>query len=99
MLAGEDPEVRRLAVLALSGSASTIDDEERLGYIRRSLSDTSQIVRLEGGVPGPGVVSKRMAVSRFSMRVSDQSLHVVWPRSMRSETLAETSADHEQDGV
>ena len=40
-------EVRRLAVLALSGSGSAIEDEDRIGYIRKALSDSSYMVRLE----------------------------------------------------
>ncbi len=77
VLAGEDPEVRRLAVLALSGSASTIDDEERLGYIRRSLSDTSQIVRLEGVRAWTRRGVKTHGCQPFLDALSDQSLHVV----------------------
>ncbi len=47
VLARDDDQVRRLAVLALSGSGSAIEDEERIGYIRKALSDTSYMVRLE----------------------------------------------------
>ena len=47
VLARDDDQVRRLAVLALSGSGSSIDDEDRVGYIRKALSDTSYMVRLE----------------------------------------------------
>ena len=86
-------------MLALSGSASTIDDEERLGYIRRSLSDTSQIVRLEGVRAGPGVVSKRMAVSRSDAH-HDQSLHVVvGALDALGEACRDVDGDHQQDGV
>jgi peptidyl-prolyl cis-trans isomerase B (cyclophilin B) len=77
VLAGEDPEVRRLAVLALSGSASTVDDEERLGYIRRSLSDTSQIVRLEGVRAWTRHGVKTHGCQTFLDALSDQSLHIV----------------------
>ncbi len=47
MLAREDAEVRRLATLALAGSGSAIGDDDRLFYIRKALSDSSHIVRLE----------------------------------------------------
>ncbi len=44
---GGDPETRRLAMLSLVGAGSLVDDERRLGYIRKALSDTSFMVRLE----------------------------------------------------
>ena len=47
MLARDDDQVRRLAVLALAGSGSAIDAEDRVGYIRKALSDSSYMVRLE----------------------------------------------------
>ena len=47
VLSREDPEVRRLAILSLSGSGSAIGDAERLGYIRKALSDSWSMVRLE----------------------------------------------------
>ena len=77
VLGAEDPEVRRLAVLALSGSASTIDDEDRLGYIRRSLSDTSPIVRLEGVRAWTRRGVKTHGCQPLLDALSDQSLHVV----------------------
>jgi len=77
VLVAADPGVRRLAVLALSGSASTIDDEARLGYIRRSLSDTSHIVRLEGvrAWTRRGVTTH--GCQPLLDTLGDQSLHVV----------------------
>ena len=77
VLVGEDPEVRRLAMLALSGAASTIDDEERLGYIRRSLSDTSHIVRLEGVRAWTRRGVKTHGCQPLLDALSDESLHVV----------------------
>ncbi len=77
VLVGEDQEVRRLAVLALSGSASTIDDEERLGSIRRSLSDTSQMVRLEGVRAWARRGVKTHGCQPLLDALNDQSLHVV----------------------
>ena len=77
VLEGEDQEVRRLAVLALSGSASTIDDEERLGSIRRSLSDTSQMVRLEGVRAWARRGVKTHGCQPLLDALNDQSLHVV----------------------
>ena len=47
VLARDDDQVRRLAVLALSGSGSAIEAEDRIGYIRKALSDSSYMVRLE----------------------------------------------------
>lgn len=77
VLARQDPEVRRLAILALSGSGSAIEDEERIGYIRKALSDSSYIVRLEAvrawtrrGVKGHGCQPLLDALN-------DQSVHVV----------------------
>ncbi len=41
VLVRQDPEVRRLAMLALAGSGSAIADADRVSYIRRGLSDRS----------------------------------------------------------
>ncbi len=73
----DDPELRRLAVLALSGSGSSIDDEERVGYIRKSLSDTSFMVRLEAvrGWTRRGV--KEHGCQPLLEALNDQSMHVV----------------------
>ena len=90
VLGAEDPEVRRLAVLALSGSASTIDDEERLGYIRRSLSDTSPIVRLEGVRAWTRRGVKTHGCQPLLDALSDQSRTSSWARSTRSETSVAT---------
>jgi peptidyl-prolyl cis-trans isomerase B (cyclophilin B) len=72
-----DDEVRRLAVLSVSGSGSVVSDEERLGYIRKALSDSSYMVRLEGlrawarrGVKGHGC-------QPFLDALGDKSSHVV----------------------
>jgi cyclophilin family peptidyl-prolyl cis-trans isomerase/HEAT repeat protein len=72
-----DAQVRRLAVLALSGSGSVIDEEERVGSIRRALADASHMVRFEAvrawvrrGVTDHGC-------QPLLDVLSDQSVHVV----------------------
>lgn len=41
------PDIRRLAVLALSGGSSMVTSDERLGLLRKRLEDRAQEVRLE----------------------------------------------------
>ena len=77
VLAREDAEVRRLAVLALSGSGSSILDEERIGYIRRALSDTSYMVRLEAVRAWTRRGVKEHGCQPLLDALSDPSLHVV----------------------
>ncbi len=77
VLAGQNPEVRRLAVLALSGSGSAIEDEERIGYIRKALSDTSYMVRLEAVRAWTRRGVKAHGCQPLLDALSDQSLHVV----------------------
>jgi cyclophilin family peptidyl-prolyl cis-trans isomerase len=77
VLARPDPEVRRLAVLALSGSGSAIGDEERIGYIRKALSDTSYMVRLEAVRAWTRRGVKEHGCQPLLDALSDQSVHVV----------------------
>ena len=77
VLARQDPEVRRLAVLALSGSGSAIEDEERIGYIRKALSDTSYMVRLEAVRAWTRRGVKEHGCQPLLDALSDQSVHVV----------------------
>ena len=77
VLAREDAEVRRLAVLALSGSGSSLLDEERIGYIRRALSDTSYMVRLEAVRAWTRRGVKEHGCQPLLDALSDPSLHVV----------------------
>ncbi len=77
VLKDDDPEVRRLAVLALSGSGSSIDDEERVGYIRKSLSDTSFMVRLEAVRAWTRRGVKEHGCQPLLEALNDQSMHVV----------------------
>ena len=77
VLARPDPEVRRLAVLALSGSGSAIDDEDRIGYIRKALSDTSYMVRLEAVRAWTRRGVKAHGCQPLLDALNDQSVHVV----------------------
>ena len=77
VLKDDDPEVRRLAVLALSGSGSSIDDEERVGYIRKSLSDTSFMVRLEAVRAWTRRGVKEHGCQPLLDALNDPSMHVV----------------------
>jgi peptidyl-prolyl cis-trans isomerase B (cyclophilin B) len=77
VLVDDDSEVRRLAVLALSGSGSAIDDEERVGYIRKSLSDTSFMVRLEAVRAWARRGVKEHGCQPLLDALNDQSLHVI----------------------
>ena len=77
VLARPDPEVRRLAVLALSGSGSAIDEEERIGYIRKALSDTSYMVRLEAVRAWTRRGVKEHGCQPLLEALNDQSVHVV----------------------
>jgi len=77
VLVRENPEVRRLAVLALSGSGSAIDDEERIGHIRKALSDTSYMVRLEAVRAWTRRGVKLHGCQPLLDALSDQSMHVV----------------------
>ena len=77
VLARQDPEVRRLAMLALTGSGSAIADADRVSYIRRGLSDRSYMVRLEAirGWMRRGM--KEHGCQPLLDALNDQSLHVV----------------------
>jgi cyclophilin family peptidyl-prolyl cis-trans isomerase/HEAT repeat protein len=77
VLDDEDQEVRRLAVVALTGSGSAIADQERVDLIREYLSDRSAMVRYEAvrawvrrGAPAHGCQPLLGALS-------DDSDHVV----------------------
>ena len=70
-------EVRRLAVLALSGSGSAIGDDERLGHIRKALSDTSFMVRLEAVRAWTRRGVKEHGCQPLLDALNDPSLHVV----------------------
>jgi peptidyl-prolyl cis-trans isomerase B (cyclophilin B) len=77
VLVRQDPEVRRLAMLALTGSGSAIADADRVSYIRKGLSDRSYMVRLEAirGWMRRGM--KEHGCQPLLDALSDQSLHVV----------------------
>lgn len=77
VLAREDAQVRRLAVLALSGSGSAIDDEERVAHIRKALADTSYMVRLEAVRAWGRRGVKEYGCQPLLDALNDQSLHVV----------------------
>jgi cyclophilin family peptidyl-prolyl cis-trans isomerase/HEAT repeat protein len=69
-LKDDDPEVRRLAALALAGAGSAIDGTRRLELLRDALSDRSAMVRLEAlkgwvrrGVPEQGCALVMAALS------------------------------------
>ena len=74
---GREPEVRRLAVLALSGSGSAIADEERIGYIRKALSDASYMVRLEAVRAWTRRGVKEHGCQPLLDALADESTHVV----------------------
>ena len=76
-LGRDEPEVRRLAILALSGSGSAIEDEERIGYIRKALSDTSYMVRLEAVRAWTRRGVKEHGCQPLLDALADQSTHVV----------------------
>jgi peptidyl-prolyl cis-trans isomerase B (cyclophilin B) len=77
VLVRQDPEVRRLAMLALTGSGSAIADADRVSYIRKGLSDRSYMVRLEAirGWMRRGM--KEHGCQPLLDALNDQSLHVV----------------------
>ena len=77
VLLRQSPEVRRLAMLALSGSGSAIADEERIGYIRQALSDSSYMVRLEAVRAWARRGVKDHGCQPVLDALSDKSLHVV----------------------
>ena len=77
VLARESDEVRRLAVLALSGSGSAIAADERIGYIRKSLADSSYMVRLEAVRAWARRGVKDHGCQPLLDALSDKSLHVV----------------------
>ena len=77
VLAREDPEVRRLATLALAGSGSAIGDDDRLFYIRKALSDSSHIVRLEAVRAWARRGVKDHGCQPLLDALSDKSTHVV----------------------
>jgi cyclophilin family peptidyl-prolyl cis-trans isomerase len=77
VLGRPDPEVRRLAVLSLSGSGSAIDEAARIGYIRTALSDTSYMVRLEAVRAWTRRGVKEHGCQPLLDALNDQSVHVV----------------------
>jgi len=77
VLTASDAEVRRLAVLALAGSGSAIADEERIGFIRRSLSDASFMVRLEAVRAWTRRGVREHGCMPLLDALSDRSFHVV----------------------
>jgi cyclophilin family peptidyl-prolyl cis-trans isomerase/HEAT repeat protein len=72
-----DVEVRRLAVLSLGGSGSVVGDDERLTFVRRSLSDTSFMVRLEGVRAWARRGARDQGCQPLLDALNDQQLHVV----------------------
>lgn len=77
VLAAADAEVRRLAVLALTGSGSAIEDEARLAYVRKAFSDRSTIVRVEAVRAWTRRGVKTHGCQPLLDALTDQSLHIV----------------------
>ena len=76
-----------------SGSASTIDDEERLGYIAAPCPTRRQIVRLEGVRAWTRRGVKTHGCQPLLDRLADdERARRRWPRSMRSATLRRDEA-------
>lgn len=77
VLGGGDQEVRRLAILALAGAGSAIAEEDRIGYIRKALSDSSYVVRLEALRAWARRGVKDHGCQPLLDALSDKSTHVV----------------------
>jgi peptidyl-prolyl cis-trans isomerase B (cyclophilin B) len=77
VLRSQDAEVRRHAVVALAGSGSVIDDEERIGFIREALLDTSFMVRLEAVRAWTRRAAAQSGCQPLVYALRDRSLHVV----------------------
>ncbi|HET7219288.1 MAG TPA: peptidylprolyl isomerase [Vicinamibacterales bacterium] len=77
VLKAPHPEVRRLAVLALAGSGSAIEDEDRLRFIRLALADTSFMVRLEAVRAWARRGAAENGCQPLVYALRDNSLHVV----------------------
>ena len=77
VLGRDDPRSGALPSLALSGSGSAIDDEERVGYIRKALSDTSYMVRLEAVRAWTRRGVKEHGCQPLLDALNDPSMHVV----------------------
>jgi cyclophilin family peptidyl-prolyl cis-trans isomerase/HEAT repeat protein len=76
-LTRDDAQVRRLAVLALSGSGSAIDDEERVAHIRKALADSSYMVRFEAVRAWVRRGVKEHGCQPLLDALNDRSVHVV----------------------
>ena len=76
-LTRDDGQVRRLAVLALSGSGSVIDEEDRIGYIRKALADASYMVRFEAVRAWVRRGAKEHGCQPLLDALNDQSMHVM----------------------
>ena len=76
-LADDDVETRRLAVLALSGSGSIIQDEERIAWIRALFGDSSFMVRYEAVRAWTRRGAATHGCAPLVDALSDSSLHVV----------------------
>lgn len=70
-------EVRRLATVALTGSGSVVDGDERLDHIRDALSDTSFAVRLEGVRAWARRGAAEHGCQPLVDALADRNLHVV----------------------
>jgi cyclophilin family peptidyl-prolyl cis-trans isomerase/HEAT repeat protein len=77
VLGGPDDEVRRIGVLALSGAGSAIADEDRLGFIRRALADSSYMVRVEAVRAWARRGVKEHGCQPLVEALGDSSSHVV----------------------
>jgi cyclophilin family peptidyl-prolyl cis-trans isomerase len=77
VLKDDDEEVRRLAVLALSGSGSAISDEDRVAWIRSLFSDSSYMVRYEAVRAWTRRAAATNGCQPLLNVLNDSSLHVV----------------------
>jgi cyclophilin family peptidyl-prolyl cis-trans isomerase/HEAT repeat protein len=98
-LTDDDVETRRLAVLALSGSGSIIQDEERLSWIRALFSDSSLMIRYEAvrawarrGAPTHGCTPLLEALSDSSMHVVLAALDALGDLCKDEQTITERLA-------
>jgi cyclophilin family peptidyl-prolyl cis-trans isomerase len=76
-LSADEVEVRRLAALSLAGSGSVLGDDERVDYIRKTLSDASFMVRYEAVRGWSRRAAATLGCQPLLDALQDTSLHVV----------------------
>jgi cyclophilin family peptidyl-prolyl cis-trans isomerase len=76
-LGAGDMEVRRLAMLALSGAGSAIEDDDRIAYLRRGLSDEAPMVRVEALRAWVRRAVATHGCAALTNALQDQNTHVV----------------------